>query len=687
MSAGSPIQETRRLRLLQELGFVDPPSEPAFDAVSRLAAQLCSAPVALFTVLDGVRHWVKASYGVEGAPKPAWEIPFCAVAILQREDLEVPDAALDERFRGNPLVAGAAGWRFYHGLTLTDDRGNALGTLGVIDERPRSLSAAERESLAQVATVARSLCEGRRKALEAALLESFFDQTPGDVYLCSAMDTRYLFANRTVLSRQADHAASLAELRNTTLLAHQTWMPAAELAAELRRLYRGEIPAIEFESWEREAGCTRPVLVRIVRYVGGPLDTLCVVVTDITERLEAQAALRDAEMRWQFALDAAGHGVWDWDVPSGRVFFSHAWKAMLGYADEEIGDSLESWKLRVHPEDLAATYAEIERHLLGETDQYATEHRMCAKDGRYRWVLDRGKVVSRDASGAPLRIIGTFTDVTDRKLLQQRLEESNAELENRVADRTAKLQAALAENLSALEREKGLNLEIRESMQELEMVSATLSHDLRAPLRAVSGFLDVIGDERDLLSVNGRQALERAQVNSRRISTMVQTILDFLREARQPVLLKAVNPVDLFAAAWHELSPLHEGRKVEFVARPAPKCLADSNLLRIACDNLLSNALKYSGRRDAPRIEVGGEIRGSACVYWIKDNGVGFDSRETGKLFEPFQRLHAREVFDGVGLGLASVRRVVERHGGRVWAEGAPDQGATFYFSLPAREG
>ncbi|MGB0126530.1 MAG: PAS domain-containing protein, partial [Rhodocyclaceae bacterium] len=592
MSAGTPTQDTRRLRLLQELGFVDPPSEPAFDAITQFAAQLCSTPIAVFTVLDGVRHWVKSSHGLDGVPKPAWEIAFCAVTILQREPLEVPDAELDARFRDNPAVRGEAGWRFYHGITLSDDQGYALGTLGVVDRRPRSLSAEQRRSLAQLATVAQSLCEGRRKTVEAALLESFFDQTPGDVYLCSALDTRYLFANRTVRARQPDHAASLAELRNTTLLAHQTWMPAADLAAELRRLYRGEIPAIEFESWEREAGGTRPVLVRIVRYMGGPLDTLCVVVTDITERLAAQAALRDAETRWQFALDAAGHGVWDWDVPSGKVFYSHAWKAMLGYADEEIGDSLESWKQRVHPGDLAATYADIERHLLGETDQYATEHRMRAKDGSYRWVLDRGKVISRDVSGAPLRIIGTYTDITDRKLLQQRLEESNAELENRVADRTGKLQAALAENLAALEREKGLNLEIRESLRELEMVSATLSHDLRAPLRAVAGFLDVIGDERDLLSLTGQQALERAQLNSRRISTMVQTILDFLREARQPVQLKSVNPIDLFAAAWHELSPLQEGRTIEFINGSAPQCLADANLLRIACDNLLANALK-----------------------------------------------------------------------------------------------
>jgi PAS domain S-box-containing protein len=145
---------------------------------------------------------------------------------------------------------------------------------------------------------------------------------------------------------------------------------------------------------------------------------------DITERKLAEIRLRESEARWQFALEGAGDGVWDWNVPLGRVDYSPRWKEMLGHGPEEIGSSLEEWKQRVHPDDLAATLDAVARHLRGETECYVSEHRLRCKDGSYLWVLDRGKVMERDAAGNALRLVGTHTDMTRRKLAEQRLAES-----------------------------------------------------------------------------------------------------------------------------------------------------------------------------------------------------------------------------------------------------------------------
>lgn len=151
-------------------------------------------------------------------------------------------------------------------------------------------------------------------------------------------------------------------------------------------------------------------------------------VQDITEQKRAERALRESEARWQFALDGAGDGVWDWNVPASTVYFSHHWKAMLGYADHEVGSSLEDWSERVHPDDLARCWTEIQRHFSGEVPMYLCEHRMRAKDGTWRWILDRGKIVSRTDDGSPLTVIGTHTDITRLKETEQALRESEEKI-------------------------------------------------------------------------------------------------------------------------------------------------------------------------------------------------------------------------------------------------------------------
>jgi PAS domain S-box-containing protein len=157
------------------------------------------------------------------------------------------------------------------------------------------------------------------------------------------------------------------------------------------------------------------------RIVDGTVTMVGVLSVDITERVRSEQRARENEQRWQYAVDNAGDGLWDWDARTDRVFYSSRWKSMLGYAESEIGDGLDEWESRIHPDDYTDTFQKLQRHLRGESAEYRHEHRLRCKDGGYKWILDRGKVVERDEDGKPLRVIGTHTDIDRRKRLEEEL--------------------------------------------------------------------------------------------------------------------------------------------------------------------------------------------------------------------------------------------------------------------------
>lgn len=233
------------------------------------------------------------------------------------------------------------------------------------------------------------------------------------------------------------------------------------------------------------------------------------------------------------------------------------------------------------------------------------------------------------------------------------------------------------------EQEKRRGLEA--ALAETELLSATLSHDLRAPLRAVEGYADILAEQCDVLSAEYRQAVKRLRANAQRVSAMTEAVLEHVRILHRPLSLSRLHMVELFASAWESMRGAEEARAPELVLRELPECRGDSLQMRRVWENLLSNAIKYSRPSGQPRIEVGGSCGDGCCTYYVRDNGVGFDPGRAGDLFVPFKRLHDRDEFEGTGLGLVSARRIVERHGGRIWAEAEPQRGATFYFSLPCQ--
>jgi PAS domain S-box-containing protein len=262
----------------------------------------------------------------------------------------------------------------------------------------------------------------------------------------------------------------------------------------------------------------------------------------------------------------------------------------------------------------------------------------------------------------PYAICGISTDITDLKRAEEQVRRLNAELELRVHDRTSELEA---------------------STRELDSFAYSVSHDLRAPLRALDGFSQVLLDDYGRqIDTTGRDYLRRIQAATRRMAGLIDDLLDLSRATRAELVRQPVNLSALARDVVSELERADPERQTEIVIQEGLTCPGDSELLRLVLQNLLSNAWKFTSKRPDGRIEVGSADRDGLPAFYVRDNGAGFDMAHAEKLFVPFQRLHSAADFEGNGVGLAIVARILNRHGGRAWAEGEPGRGATFFFVL-----
>ncbi|MDH3712310.1 MAG: response regulator [Gammaproteobacteria bacterium] len=275
----------------------------------------------------------------------------------------------------------------------------------------------------------------------------------------------------------------------------------------------------------------------------------------------------------------------------------------------------------------------------------------------------------RDANGAVVGSVIAVNDVTARVKAERELRRHQDHLEDLVSERTAALRA---------------------SLKELESFSYSVSHDLRSPLRSIDGFSKILlEDYNDVLDANGKDSLRRVRLASQHMGRLIDDLLKLSRLTRRDMSRERVD----ISALAHEIANRHREqhpeRRIDFAIDESLMALGDPNLLQVALDNLIGNAVKYTSMEAAAEITVRGskcEERAGEWVFCITDNGVGFDMRYSGKLFGAFQRLHNLDAFEGTGIGLATTARVIERHGGRIWAESALDEGAKFYFTLPGIE-
>jgi len=284
-----------------------------------------------------------------------------------------------------------------------------------------------------------------------------------------------------------------------------------------------------------------------------------------------------------------------------------------------------------------------------------------AKDGSFYWV-DTTIVPFLDAEGNPRQYLGIRSDITERKAGEATIRQLNADLEQRVKDRTS---------------------ELEDANRELEAFSYSVSHDLRAPLRAIDGFSRaVLQDFGPALPDDGRRHLQRICAAADRMNLMIGAMLKFAQVTGKEPRRRAIRTEELVRAVADELGYPWRGRQVDLQVGELPWCFGDPVLLKQVWMNLLSNALKYTRTRERARIEIGCCQTDSVDTFFVRDNGIGFDPSLADELFGVFQRLHGAEEFEGSGIGLAIVRRIVQRHHGRVWAEAEVDRGATFYLTL-----
>jgi PAS domain S-box-containing protein len=409
--------------------------------------------------------------------------------------------------------------------------------------------------------------------------------------------------------------------------------------SEVRRLATGE------RIWVSEhAHVVRDDEGRALYYEG--------TVEDVTERLRAEAALRDSEAHWRQVLDSSGDGVWEWDLESGRESFSPRFAEMYGFTLEELQSLPEPFVSRVHPEDEAQRRQHREAHFEGRAPRYVSEHRMRCKDGTWKWVLARGMVTRRDAQGRPLRMIVTHTDITRAK---------DAEALRRARDRAEAADRAKTDLLSRV------------------------SHELRTPLNGVLGFAQLLAQAPDLPPAH--QSWVRHILSSgQHLLALVDDLLDLAGAESGALRLhpQAVDPLVLVHQAWTMLLPSARADGVDLdapaAAGPALQVHADPQRLTQALTHLLSHALRHSPRGTAVRAAA--QRLGPQVALSVSDAGTGLAAEQRARLFQPFERPGAEPVADS-GLGLALSRQLIAAMGGEVRVDSAPGEGTTFTVVLP----
>ncbi len=381
---------------------------------------------------------------------------------------------------------------------------------------------------------------------------------------------------------------------------------------------------------------------------------------DITERKKAEESTRISQARFGTIFNQAPLGIALIDSFTGQIYeVNPRFAEIAGRTIEEMTTIV--WMSITHPDDVQKDLDNMALLNAGKITGFNMDKRYRRPDGSFVWINMTIAPLRGEQNSSP-RHLCMIDDITERKQAEEKIRQMNSDLEQRVAERTA----------------------------ELESFAYSVSHDLRTPLRAIDGFSRLVLQQYEgKLDDEGKRLLNVVRDNTQKMGQLIDDILAFSRAGRLEIKKSETDMEALAHEVWQDIEPSMAGREVRLEIKPLPKMQGDTAMLRQVWVNLLGNAAKFTSPKAAAAIEVGGSLglvangAGNECTFYVKDNGVGFDMQYVDKLFGVFQRLHGIEEFEGTGIGLAIVKRIITRHGGRVWAEGRVNEGATFYFALP----
>lgn len=458
------------------------------------------------------------------------------------------------------------------------------------------------------------------------------------------------------------------------------------------------------ENWENDLSNAlnnktdiKPKVYTIARKDGVPLkvdvsgiimeDSILVAFLDITDRMKAEEALRESEEKYRLFFEHAADGIFVTDHNGVLLDVNPSGCVLIGYPLADLrGKKLIDLLLPNAQEKMLYLFTRV---LMGQTGPDVWK--VISKNGN---LID----VSLDMRALPDgRVLGIIRDISENLQAENQIHQAQQELTNLLKEADQSRMALLSmveDHQMAEERISQLNTELEQRVQdrtsqlqasnaELEAFSYSVSHDLRAPLRAMDGYSNLLlSDYPDRLDDQGRHYLSRIQEASKRMGELIEDLLNLSRITRSEFIRRQVDLSQIAKEIAVTLRDQNRDRVVEFKIEPDLIVEGDSRLLKIVLENLMNNALKFTEKCKSALISVGKLSGGSEMVYFVKDNGIGFEMTYAGKLFAPFQRLHSVQDYPGTGIGLVIVQRIITRHGGRIWPEAEVGKGATFYFTL-----
>jgi PAS domain S-box-containing protein len=373
------------------------------------------------------------------------------------------------------------------------------------------------------------------------------------------------------------------------------------------------------------------------------------------ERRMAEEALRASLQRYRSYIEVTGQLGWTTNAYGEVVEDLHSWRMYTGQTYEEIKG--QGWSKALHPDDLEYALRMWEKAVTGKST-FEVEYRVRRHDGIYRDFMVRGIPVLED-DGSVREWVGTCIDITERKKSEEDLKMLNRELQSTAS-------------------------ELKAAYKDMESFTYAASHDLKSPLITIEGLSKIIlEDYAEKLDDKGKDLLNMVSNGAKKMDRLITDLLAFSRFSTKEIVKADFNMEELAQKLVEELKPALGERTVNFEIKQLPSAYGDFFMIQQALLNLLTNAIKFSQPRDPAMIEIGGYTESDEAIYYVRDNGIGFDMQLSDRLFGLFQRIHSSKEVEGTGIGLVIVKNIIVKHGGRVWAEGRPDEGATFYFTLP----